>query len=821
MQRSVANLSSEQSVSVLVHLVETAAMPLLALNSQSEIIAANCSAQADPRLSTLQQGSSSSLFSLACSIPRHIHLFTYHPSASISPKSNWTLFSHFDEHNDLQMFRVTACKIEADTYWLLTSEDHRGLSDVSQLYSSLINSSSDAIISKTLDGRIISWNQGAEQIFGYTAAEMIGQPMLRLFPKEKVYEEGIFLKKIARGEKIEHFRSVRLNKQGLTVHVSVCLSPILSSTGAVIGVSKVARDITSEVNSVKQAKYYQSIIASAEDAIVSLTIDGIVTHWNAAAEDLVGYGSDEVIHQPLTALLCEHSALQIRQVIDTLMTEKALKHKKLQLVTKCGTDLLVSSSFSLIVSDEGNIDGIALILRDMSEEIKREQEIAYLANNDVLTGCLNRTGFAKFFAGKNTQHNTQQGALIFIDLDNFKPVNDSYGHDFGDRLLITIVLQLKNELRHTDVISRFGGDEFLVYLDNIRDKHHITEKAQCLLNAINRITDIDGTAVNISASVGISMFPADGDNYSTLLKKADHAMYQAKAHGKNQLRFFMNSPQDINLAQAVLARELRQALEKDELDIAIQPIVDTQAGLQHQAEVLLRWQHPDHGWIPPDKMILIAEQYGFIAEIGLWVFKRTCKTLVAMQGQLPFDFQFFMNKSALEFYDEENIARHIDILRSYGLSGSQFVFELTETTMMSHTTVIEQVLQRLKAENIQIAIDDFGTGYSSLAYLKKFPASYLKIDKSFVQSMEPETTDYYLCESIIDIAKKLNIAVIAEGVESPAQAVLLHQMGCTLSQGYLFGRPVPAAQFITLIQTPVVAVAADLNAVAMENSYSC
>ena len=821
MQTFFGNKSTQTNIPALLHLIETSSTPLLALNSHSEIIAANTSAHKDPVLKKLQHTTKGDLFALACSIPKHIKQFAYQSSEIIPPISGWTLFSHFDQGNTMQLYRVSVCTIDADSYWLLSTEDNRGLNDISQLYKSLIDSSSDAIICKTLDGRVISWNKGAQTIFGYSAEQMIGQPILRLFPKSKVYEEAIFLKKIARGEKIEHFRSVRRNMKGENVHVSVCLSPILSSSGAVIGVSKVARDITREVISARQANNYQSIIATAEDAIISLSIKGIVLQWNAAAEELMGYPAEQVVNHPISHFLSPDSHQQITDCINTLLAKKVLKHKKLQLVTNTGTTLNISSSFSLIVSEDGEIDGVALILRDINDELKRDQEIAYLANNDALTGCYNRSGFARALTNQKIMQDHISGALIFIDLDNFKPINDSFGHDVGDQLLVAIVQALKSELRHTDVISRFGGDEFLIFLSNIQGKEHITDKAQSLLHAISRITHVNDIAINISASLGISQYPVDGDNYSTLLKKADHAMYQAKARGKNQLQFFMSTPEQTNLAQAVLARELRQALEADELQVVLQPIVNSDNLSFRKAEILLRWHHKEHGWIPPEQMISIAEQYGFVSEIGLWVMDKACKILIDMAGTATPDFQLFLNKSALEFYDEKNIAQHIATMRKYGLQGHHFVFELTETTMMSHTAVIEKVLKQLLEVGVKIAIDDFGTGYSSLAYLKKFPANFLKIDKSFVQSIAPGTTDYFLCETIIDIARKLGIEVISEGVETEAQAYLLNQMGCIFSQGYWFSRPINAEQFRILCQKLEVANAAGLITNTTETFQPC
>jgi len=391
-------------------------------------------------------------------------------------------------------------------------------------------------------------------------------------------------------------------------------------------------------------------------------------------------------------------------------------------------------------------------------------------------------------------------ALLFLDLDHFKDVNDTLGHCKGDLLLKEMAQRLLNCVRNTDTVARLGGDEFTIIVAELQEQDSIERLAQDILNQLTKPFELAGEIAYVSVSIGITLYPEDTDDIDVLIKNADQAMYAAKDQGRNCRHYFTISMQEAALTRMRLINDLRNALVERQFRLAYQPIVELSTGSIHKAEALIRWQHPTRGLISPADFIPVAEATGMIIDIGDWVFREAAQQAAQWRIKHHEQFQVSINKSPVQFQKEGN--GHLawfEHLRELGLPGESVVIEITEGLLMDAGALITGQLLAFRDAGIQVSLDDFGTGYSSLSYLKKFDIDYLKIDQSFTRNLSPDANDLALCEAIIVMAHKLGIKVIAEGIETQEQCDLLMAAGCDYGQGYLFSKPVAADEFEKLL----------------------
>lgn len=432
--------------------------------------------------------------------------------------------------------------------------------------------------------------------------------------------------------------------------------------------------------------------------------------------------------------------------------------------------------------------------------MKSKAQLWKQANFDTLTGLPNRDMSQDRLAQeiKNSNRSGLPLALLLIDLDRFKEVNDTLGHDMGDVLLQEAALRIVDCVRSSDTVSRLGGDEFTVALTQLGDASHVDDIARKIVARLAEPFRLRGEGTHVSASIGISLYPNDASDIDELMKNADQAMYAAKSKGRNCFCFFTASLQETAQKRLRMTNDLRSALAENQFRVYFQPIVELSNGRVNKAEALLRWIHPLHGMISPLEFIPLAEETRLIIDIGRWVQNQSATWCKHWNDANPEGFQVSINKSPVEFMDEgssSSIATFLDDLRGKDLSGINFVFEITEGLLLNTDAIVTSNLIALRDAGIQVAIDDFGTGYSSLSYLKKLDIDYLKIDQSFVQNLEPDSDDMVLCEAIIIMAHKLGLKVIAEGVESEQQRDLLIRANCDFAQGYLYSRPIPPEEF--------------------------
>ena len=435
---------------------------------------------------------------------------------------------------------------------------------------------------------------------------------------------------------------------------------------------------------------------------------------------------------------------------------------------------------------------------DISERKKAEELIWQQAHFDPLTGLPNRRLLRDRLAQeiRKCKRENLKFALLFIDLDHFKEVNDTLGHDHGDLLLIEAARRLRACVREFDTVARMGGDEFTVILTQLTEERHLDRILAKLLRSMEDVFHLKDEKIFVSASIGITMYPLDGTDVEGLFKNADQALYAAKGGGRNRFSYFTQGLHEAAQNRVRLAADLRDALAHQQFAVAFQPIVELATGHVHKAEALIRWKHPVKGMISPATFIPIAEANGLIVDIGEWIFLESMQQVKVWRETLDPHFQISVNKSPVQFHSNGNIyPSWVDQLALLGLPGECLAVEITEGLLLASNEHVAQHLIELANAGIGVSLDDFGTGYSSLSYLQKFDIDFVKIDQSFVRHLAPNTTELALCKAIILMAHELGLKVIAEGVETAVQRDLLIAAGCDYGQGYLFARPMPAQDF--------------------------
>ncbi len=488
-----------------------------------------------------------------------------------------------------------------------------------------------------------------------------------------------------------------------------------------------------------------------------------------------------------------------------------------RLVLPNGMDVTVNLQAEAVFDDQMKALSVIGTAQDITDRNKSEREIHRLAYFDSLTGLPNRVLFkdrlAQALLHAHRYHTTL--ATLFLDLDRFKVINDTLGHTTGDLLLKSVAERLAESVRHSDSVcrsvgekenhslARLGGDEFTVLLTNLREVQDAGKVARRILDSLAQSFSIEGREIFVTASVGIAIFPDDGDSVDALLKNADSAMYHAKEHGRNNVQFYSNTFNAAAHERLILEGELRHALTREEFVVYYQPQIDLRTHRMVGAEALVRWLHPQHGLLPPAKFLPAAMDTGLIRAIDEWVLRTACRHNQAWQqcGKMPVCIS--VNLSHSLFHSNTLLSVVEETLNQTGLIPACLKLELTESIAMRNVDAAIVMLTTLKAMGVQLSIDDFGTGYSSLSYLQRLPINTVKIDQSFIQEILTQTSPAPIVRAIIAMAHSLNLLVLAEGVEQEAQRVLLVEQGCDQAQGYLFGRPMPADAFAALLPSPV------------------
>jgi diguanylate cyclase (GGDEF)-like protein/PAS domain S-box-containing protein len=550
----------------------------------------------------------------------------------------------------------------------------------------------------------------------------------------------------------------------------------------------------------------QMMLNSIGDAVLSIDLKGRITYLNAVAEKITGWTREEAAGTDIDDVFIIIDGSTRKPCLNPLKT--ALEQNKTVgltrhciLIRRDGDEFAIEDSAAPIHDERGATTGAVIVFHDVSLARAIEVEMSHLAQHDTLTKLPNRTllqdrlGQAITTAGRNGT----RIAVLFVDLDGFKHINDSLGHAIGDKLLQSVAKRLLASVRTSDTVSRIGGDEFVVLLSEVAHAGDAGVKAGKILAVLNAPLEIDQHNLRVTASIGVTTYPEDGQETAMLIKNADLAMYQAKENGRNNYQFFEKDMNVRALERQSVEENLSLALDRDELVMHYQPKINLKTGEITGVEALIRWQHPERGLIGPLQFISVAEDCGLMLPIGNWVLRESCRQAKAWQDAGLRPIEMAVNVSSVEFRNEDFLEGVRAILEETGLSPHYLGLELTESVLMQHAEFTVPVLKKLKAMGVRLAIDDFGTGYSSLSYLRQFPIDTLKVDQSFVHGINADTDDATIINAVINMGGNLKHRVIAEGVETVEQVAFLQAHGCDEGQGYYFSHPVPASQFAKLL----------------------
>jgi len=658
---------------------------------------------------------------------------------------------------------------------------------------------SDAIIGIDADGKIESWNEAAQAIYGWTESEVAGMSISAVVSANRSESASV----LERGQR-RHRR-----KDGSEVDVLVAIDPLIDDDTQPAGWVVVCTELTdarqAEAGRRAAEERYEAVVASLSEGIILFDDQGSISAHNSAATRILG---DRLAytkgHQMFTGAAIAISAS------GTPLSADMFPHMKTLARGDSEDDVVIGvtddngrrqwlSLSSRLLSGAGKADAPMVVcsFTDVTDRKVAEAQLHWLAYHDALTGLGNRSFFNDELERElmiSMQHETNL-AVLFIDLDRFKLVNDSFGHVSGDELLKELARRFKTASRKGDVVSRFSGDEFVVLCSDVRDLEHAVELASEYATVTEAPFKLStGRSVVVTASVGVAYVVQGDQTASDILQQADTAMFKAKNNGRARVEVFDESLRENSVARLEIYDDLRHSIENDELVVHYQPIASVANGRIVALEALVRWNHPTRGLLGPMEFIPFAEETDLIFSLGRWVLREACVTMARWRNDVPGaeDAYITVNLSVHQLSDSTLLASIAEALADSGLPPEALVLEMTEAVVMSETSETVDALSGIHAMGVGLAIDDFGTGESSLARLKRFPVKVLKIDKSFVDGLGILETDEAIVAAIVQLSKALGLVVLAEGVETPVQLERVAALGCDLYQGYLMSRPVSA-----------------------------
>jgi diguanylate cyclase (GGDEF)-like protein/PAS domain S-box-containing protein len=643
------------------------------------------------------------------------------------------------------------------------------------------------------DGIVQQSNFRAGRLLGLERFRMAGQRFTNSVSREFRPVFDRFLEKTFAGD----------DRQSCEITLQAGENPLWVTIEAIADIARrtclmAVLDIGERKRAEQELQLAATIYLALGEAIMVADENNRIVTVNSAFSRLTGYRAEEAIGQPTSLLKSGRQDKAFYQDMWGLLNTTGHWQGEIWNRRKNGDVYLEWLCISTVYGGNGEVIRRVAMFSDITEKKRAEEIIRKQANFDPLTGLPNRRLFHDRLqqAIKKSHRENRKVALMFLDIDHFKDVNDTLGHDVGDNLLKEAAQRLKGCIREADTLARPGGDEFTVILGELDELASIDRVAQCILHCIAAPFQLGNERCYVSVSIGITLYPDDSASMDDLLKKADQSMYAAKHQGRNRFCYFTPAMQSEAESRLRLANDLRGAMDGRQFWVAYQPIVELATGDIQKAEALIRWQHPTRGPVSPAEFIPIAEDTGLIIEVGEWVFRQAANQAAIWRASHRPYFQISVNKSPAQFYNDSDAPTDwFEQLQRLGLPGHCIAIEITEGLLLDASPGVAEKLLAFRDAGMQISLDDFGTGYSSLSYLKKFAIDYLKIDRAFVCNLSADSTDMALCEAMILMAHKLGMKVIAEGIETLGQRDLLLQAGCDYGQGYLFSRPVPAEEF--------------------------
>lgn len=676
----------------------------------------------------------------------------------------------------------------------ITEQRKREL-DLRKITRALEQSPVSVVVTDT-SGCIEYVNPKFEEISGYSAAESIGRNPRMLRSGHKSLEEYQELWDTILSGKVWRGNFYNIRKDGAGYWEAASISPVRDERGDITHFIAVKEDVTQHKLAEDQLRMNAEVFETASEGIMATDADNRIKTVNPAFCRITGYSEQDVLGQSPSMLSSgRHDAAFYSKMWDHIQDHGCWSGEVWNR-RKDGSIFPEWLSIVVIKDESGAVREYVSVFSDITERKRDEEQIRQQAYYDALTGLPNRSLLFDRLA-QSTIAARREGwlsALLFIDLDRFKEVNDTLGHVAGDELLQDVASRLRECVREVDTVARFGGDEFVLLLQDLADVNDAALVADKVINIMAEPFYLVGREVHIGASIGITLYPTDADNAEAMLRNADMAMYRAKEAGRNRYQYFTQCMQEQVRASVELERDLRLALERHELEVYYQPIVDAVSHKLVSVEALLRWNHPSLGAVPPDRFIPLAEESGLIGVIGDWVLNTACN-----QAQI-------WRSSGLEIGMSVNLScgqrslgltswNLASILQETGLPGNALTLEITEGVLVEDSAEVVEWLLGFKRLGVSLSIDDFGTGYSSLSYLKRFPVDVLKIDRAFVSDVVESRQDASLVNAILAVGKSLELKLVAEGVETEQQMELLRDYGCDYLQGYLFGGPMPVEVF--------------------------
>ncbi len=683
-------------------------------------------------------------------------------------------------------------------------EQKKQLDAAEKLNSFIVQSSEDAIISIALDGKVSSWNDAAEKIFAYTADEMTGHSISRLMKENGDLDFQRALHAVQKGEKVDCFEIQRMTKDGNLIDIFITLSAIKDIDGQIVGISEISRDISERKKYQQEMQLAANVFTHAREAIIITNTQGTIINVNDAFCHITGYTREEVIGQTPRILSSGHQNKEFYVQMWSELLEHGYWTGEFWNRSKNGELFAQKSTISAVYDEQGKPKQFVALCSDITLLKEHEKELEHMAQFYLLTELPNRVLLADRLHQAMTmsvRHDSHIG-IAFLDLDGFKGVNDQFGHEIGDQLLMKLAILMHKTLREGDTLSRIGGDEFVFVFSDLHQLEDCLPMLSRLLQAASQEVFIENNSIKVSASLGVTFYPQQTEvDADQLIRQADQAMYQAKLAGKNRYHFFdAEHDSRVRVYNESLGR-IQQALVDKEFVLYYQPKVNMRNGEIIGVEALIRWQHPEKGLLPPAAFLPVIENKSLAIELGEWVID-TALEQVEQWSASGLDMKVSVNIGANQLQQIDFVERLMQQLTAHpNVKPESIELEVLETSAMEDIALVSETIQSCKQHGISFALDDFGTGYSSLTYLKRLPVSLLKIDQSFVRDMLVDPDDLAILEGILSLAASFRLEVIAEGVETIEHGEFLLKLGCELAQGYGIARPMPANEILDWIKS--------------------
>jgi diguanylate cyclase (GGDEF)-like protein/PAS domain S-box-containing protein len=658
---------------------------------------------------------------------------------------------------------------------------------------SFVHNTLDAIDIVDLNERITDINPAFESMYGYTEEEVIGKNFSLIIPEHEQYEENI-LQEVLNGTVIHDVEVVRERKDGSLIDVSLSLSPIRNAKGEITSVAEISRDISEKKKAARMIQEseerYRLIANNMTDLIALLRADLTILYTSPSHKTVLGISLSEGNSFPSELFHeddLEHVFFHFKKVLETNeqgRVEYRLKHGE-------GHFVWLDTRITPVNDESGEFLHVLCVSRDITERKQYESELEKMAFYDYLTGASNRRLFMDRLNHMISQVKRYKGSFVVmsLDFDRFKWVNDTFGHDVGDQLLIQFVRRVKTCIREIDTLARFGGDEFAILLPGISSPENIEEMAKRILAVLQEHWLINGHEIITTSSIGISVYPSCGEDISTLMKHADQALYKAKQSGRNTYQLCDHTTEFLQReSNKSFENDIIRAIQNHEFYLVYQPKFNLTTKQIESIEALIRWEHPQNGLVMPSEFISRAEEMNLIAPITNWVLEEVGNQVKNWHSLGCKKIPVSINISPKHFEKRTLVKDVVEIINKTGLDPKNLILEITEHTIIQNIALTIETIQELKEIGLRIAIDDFGTGFSSLSYLLKLPVDIIKLDKLFIQELTNQKNSL-LVHSIVTLAHNLNLRVVAEGIESENQHQLLTHYGCDIGQGYFFSKP--------------------------------